>query len=62
MIPGAKRLIVFWIVAMTISVLALIKGLNAEAEPRVVYTSLGLLGIAAFLLFLIGRARQSRRR
>ncbi len=62
MITWSKRLTAFWLVVVAISVLALIRGLSTEGEPRVVYTSLGGLGIASVLLFLVGWVRQSRRR
>jgi hypothetical protein len=62
MIAWPKRLIAFWLVATAISVLSLIRGLNTEGGPEPVYTTLGVLGIACFLLFLVGWVRQSRRR
>jgi hypothetical protein len=62
MIAWPKRLIVFWVVTTTVSVLALIRGLSTEGEPRAISPILGLLGIAGFLLFLVGWVRQSRRR
>jgi hypothetical protein len=62
MIKWPKRLVVFWVVVTTVSVVALVHGLRVEGEPRVVYTAFGLVGLASLLLFLFGWIRQSRRR
>ena len=62
MIAWPKRLIVFWVIVTAVSVAALVRGLRTQGEPKVVYTTLGLLGIASLLLFLVGWIRQSRRR
>ena len=61
-IKWPKQLVVFWVVITAISVAALVGGLRAEGEPRVVYTTGGVLGLACLLTFLIFWLRASRRR
>jgi hypothetical protein len=61
-IKWPRRLVVFVVLTLAISVFALVRGLSSEGEPRVVYTALGLVGVAGFLLLLFGWIRESRRR
>ena len=62
MIVLPKRLIAFWVVVAAASIFGLVRGMNSEGQPGMVFTVLGVLGVASVLLFVVGWIRQSWRR
>jgi hypothetical protein len=62
MTPLPGRLVAFMALGVIAGAFIFYRGLNAEGEPRVVYTVLGALALGGVLLILLGWWRQSKRR
>lgn len=62
MTPLPGRLVAFMAFGVLAGAFILYRGLNAEGEPRVVFTVLGALALGGVLLILLGWWRQSKRR